>query len=233
MKASDSAKMSEYILENLLFKLKSEFNYPIFAVAFMSLRDMSKPARYTCQEEDVKIDVSHFDLNSDFYTHFTSPIRRYVDIIVHRMLKSLLMGRNDFYSKKELLSICNSTNTRTAYSKKFDKKLKIIELAENLKTTPLICFAFVQSVDENNLKLIYPYVSYKNCNIEELPYSMLSPNRQPFFSNKQYEVFNSVTIHWLLQIFDANKTEDKCDNASSISKKRFIKFKSLRKIIIF
>ena len=199
----------------------------------MSLREISKPARYICQGDDDTIDVSHFDLNLDFYTHFTSPIRRYADLIVHRMLKNRLMDRNEFYSKQELLSICNSTNARTAYQKKFDKKLKMIELAENLKTTPLRCFAFVHSATENHLQLIYPYVSYKNSNIEELSYSMLSPNRQPYFSNKQNEVFNSVTIHWLLQIFDANKTEDICDHAQSISKYRFIQLKSLKKNYFF
>jgi len=49
-------------------------------IAFLMLRTMQK-ARYDA------MNVGHFGLAAETYTHFTSPIRRYPDLVVHRLLR--------------------------------------------------------------------------------------------------------------------------------------------------
>jgi protein SSD1 len=49
-------------------------------------------AKYFCAGMLDIAKYSHYALNTPLYTHFTSPIRRYADIIVHRQLESILQG---------------------------------------------------------------------------------------------------------------------------------------------
>lgn len=56
-------------------------------IKVMMLRTMSK-AEYS------NVNIGHFGLASKYYTHFTSPIRRYPDLMVHRMLREYLFNKN-------------------------------------------------------------------------------------------------------------------------------------------
>ena len=57
------------------------------AINTMMLRSLQK-ARYS--EES----LGHFGLAAEFYTHFTSPIRRYPDLVVHRLIRRYLFDQD-------------------------------------------------------------------------------------------------------------------------------------------
>lgn len=54
-------------------------------ISLMAIRSMAK-AVYTAEN------IGHFGLHFDYYTHFTSPIRRYPDVLVHRLLTKYASG---------------------------------------------------------------------------------------------------------------------------------------------
>ncbi len=73
----------------------------------LTLRSMNQ-ALYSTQN------VGHFGLNFTHYSHFTSPIRRYSDLIAHRMIKAVLQKKGVPYTEGEL-SQASSHVSRTEH----------------------------------------------------------------------------------------------------------------------
>ena len=80
-------KSSPQSVQNLLNQLKDKPEFPIFSE--LLLRSMQK-AVYS------DTNIGHFGLGSECYTHFTSPIRRYPDTTVHRLLRTYIFEGHNF-----------------------------------------------------------------------------------------------------------------------------------------
>ncbi|MEN9405802.1 MAG: ribonuclease, partial [Bacillota bacterium] len=78
-------KVKPKILQQLLGQIKNSSKEPI--ISKLILKAMQQ-ARYDTKP------IGHFGLATPLYTHFTSPIRRYPDLIIHRLLREALQEKH-------------------------------------------------------------------------------------------------------------------------------------------
>ncbi len=77
-------KLTSRMYQKLVGKIEGKPEERI--LSYLMLRSL-KQAKYSTEN------VGHFALAAETYTHFTSPIRRYPDLIVHRLLRATIEGR--------------------------------------------------------------------------------------------------------------------------------------------
>ncbi|MFV3384862.1 ribonuclease R [Pseudomonas sp. NY15364] len=83
-KSKDGPSPKDY--QRLLESIRERPDYHL--IQTVMLRSLSQ-AVYSAQNE------GHFGLNYEAYTHFTSPIRRYPDLLVHRAIRSVIRSKRD------------------------------------------------------------------------------------------------------------------------------------------
>ena len=103
--ALDNANLTSRNYQKLVAKIEGKPEERI--LSYLMLRSL-KQARYSDQN------AGHFALAAKSYTHFTSPIRRYPDLIVHRILKAHLDGKEYEDDLREIAESSSTTERRAA-----------------------------------------------------------------------------------------------------------------------
>ena len=96
-------------------------------INFMILRALKK-AVYSTKH------VPHFGLAIDDYTHFTSPIRRYPDLVVHRIIDEILQKRTPSYDSARLKRIAERCSILERTAEGAERQFMNLETANFMKS---------------------------------------------------------------------------------------------------
>ena len=158
--SADYENLSPKEFQTLLNKVKgTSEELPINLLALKTMQQ----ARYYA------VCNTHFGLAATYYTHFTSPIRRYPDLQIHRIIKEQLRGDLNAFRKHELEEIV--THVAKECSKKERIADRVEEEYQNLKKAEFLS----HNTEEfhgivTNMNEEYMEVTLDNTIVGTLPY---------------------------------------------------------------
>lgn len=196
-------------LADILEKTKDKSTFVI--VNNLVLRSMSK-AKYSTEP------IGHFGLVLDDYAHFTSPIRRYPDLTIHRIMSSFLAGAspekcNTKYQKFVYASAEQSTNTELK-AMTVERNCEDCYKAEYMKNHIGEQFSgIISSVTDFGLFILLPNTCEGLLHIDNLEdgeyYYDGSMSLKNLNTGSVYKVGDSITI----KVQNANVSSGKIDFA--------------------
>lgn len=116
-------------------------------------------AEYFCSGTRAENEFKHYGLASEIYTHFTSPIRRYADLVVHRQLAAAIEYEDlhaSLLSKARLEGVCDNINVRHRNAQLAGRASVEYYVGQALKGHVVTEEGFVMRVFENGFVVFVP-----------------------------------------------------------------------------
>ncbi|XP_039272758.2 3'-5' exoribonuclease HELZ2-like [Styela clava] len=154
-------------LENFIFLAACDDFHPSLVSTVERYRGIQKKSEMTSTKN------FHFSLRLDRYTWSSSPIRRYIDIIIQRCIHTVLNKHNISSSLHDAIQrICWQYEDR---DKQYEKQLCITEKAQTLKAQPEVVQACVTLITDAYMQIALPSMrKYVSRRANELSYAQLT-----------------------------------------------------------
>jgi len=166
-------------------------------------------ARYFCSGSVVPDDYVHYGLAAPIYTHFTSPIRRYADQVVHRLLAAIIgwepVAREtlDLAAMNALTDNLNTRHTMAQYAGRASVGLHTLIF---FRARDVVEDAYIIKVRENGIVVLVPRYG-----IEGIVYTSERDKPNPFSFDKKLDTLSAPGL--TLRTFDKLRVRVSVDSS--------------------
>ncbi|KAL3868499.1 hypothetical protein ACJMK2_041300 [Sinanodonta woodiana] len=190
--------------KNVQRYMRTDEMHPMQCLAYHGWISHQKNAEYVCSGlVSKKENGRHFSLDIYPYTHFTSPIRRYLDVITHRLVHSMIDETDCPYKKGEVTELCTHINTVHQRQKAYQNKCQMLKLSQRLSTKPIMFNCFIDDVSDSCISLCIPSMTIKTNDSNTIPFNLLDPIKDPHIFKDTTFAYDLVRLEWRKRLFDA------------------------------
>uniref|UniRef100_A0A5F8GV91 RNA helicase n=1 Tax=Monodelphis domestica TaxID=13616 RepID=A0A5F8GV91_MONDO len=177
--------------------------HPTLAPAGLEFRKLLSRSYFSRSNSTSLSRAGHYSLQVDWYTWASSPIRRYIDVVLQRQLHAAMGQGQPGYSPEDIDLLCHDFNRKNGRAQAYERKAHCLHLATQLKAQLLTKLCFVVNVESANrfFKVIFPM------NRDTLPdphlvnYRALQLVEQPSFIPER----QNIKLVWKKRMYSLDK----------------------------
>ncbi|KAM7423379.1 hypothetical protein PAMA_011103 [Pampus argenteus] len=189
-------------IEGMVDLVAADDIHPLLQPVIRQFRMCFSKAYVIRSNSSPKAEVGHYSLNLRYYTQASSPIRRYMDIVLQRLLHSFICDRDVQYTRTEIMTLCNEFERSLKEAKEYEQKAEKIYYAVSMKQQSATKLAFVVSAEPDSDSFAVSFPFNKSIFSESLAimYKDLQLDDQPSFDKAN----RCITLKWKRRIYAAD-----------------------------
>ncbi|XP_048763558.2 helicase with zinc finger domain 2-like isoform X2 [Ostrea edulis] len=175
--------------------------HPMQCLALEEWKSFQETAFYKCSSATrASEEMIHFSLKMNFYVHFTSPIRRYPDVVINRLVHAALENTESPYSAEDVTDICEGCNKGIRRAKLFQKQCQMMIWGFQLKKTPKVLHAIVRELADKSVSIVIPGLRSLPVYCKELPLNLLQLSEKPKTTTRHEHEY--LELQWIKRLYD-------------------------------
>uniref|UniRef100_A0A672UI59 Helicase with zinc finger 2 n=1 Tax=Strigops habroptila TaxID=2489341 RepID=A0A672UI59_STRHB len=180
--------------------------HPKLAPVALEFRRLLSRSYFSRSNSTVQSKAGHYSLHVDSYTWASSPIRRYVDVVVQRHLHSVLGKKPIIYSSDDIEFLCHDFNRKNSQAVMYEKRARCLQMTTQLKAQVLQKVAFVVDIEGVNkyFKVLFPLNKESLPDPQIINYRSLQLIEQPMFIQQR----SSIRLMWKRRVYSAEKMKE-------------------------